>query len=300
MGLAGQDIRRERDRPRHGPRADTHNRPPGQERRSQGDRTGGQGGHFSCGTEIGWLRDQASAPLNTAMADMRKLAQMLQTLAECGVPTIARVQGLAMGMAVGLAAACDICVAAEDAVFHITDSRVGMLPTVISPYLVRAIGERQCRRYFQTTEGFGAARARELGLAHEVVPRSELDRHIESLITSLLACDPMSQASASSLIRLLAVQAPRQDSAEALLRAGAKLRARPSLDTRPSPLPAVHLPPSRFSTACRKRSDDTRASGQRRSAGGSARKSSIAPAACGSCRNSVNRPCKAAWRAPYL
>jgi len=205
-----------------------------------------KGDIFSCGTEIGWLRDQASAPLNTAMADMRKLAQMLQTLAECGVPTIARVQGLAMGMAVGLAAACDICVAAEDAVFHITDSRVGMLPTVISPYLVRAIGERQCRRYFQTTEGFGAARARELGLAHEVVPRSELDRHIESLITSLLACDPMSQASASSLIRLLAVQAPRQDSAEALLRAGAKLRARPSLDTRPSPLPAVHLPPEPF------------------------------------------------------
>lgn len=204
-------------------------------------------GHtFSCGAEVGWLRDQASAPLNAAMDDMRRLAQMLQALAECGIPTIARVQGLAMGVGAGLAAACDICIAAEDAVFRITDDRTGMLPAVVSPYLVRAIGERQCRRYFQTAESFGAVRARELGLAHEVAPRADLDRSIDAMVASLLACDPLSQASASSLIRMLTAPATAPASiTETLLRTGARLRGRPSADVpRPSP-PAPSMLPSR-------------------------------------------------------
>jgi len=204
-----------------------------------------RGDTFSCGAEIGWLRDQASAPLNAAMDDMRRLAQMLQALAECGIPTIARVQGLAMGMGAGLAAACDICIAAEDAIFHITDNRTGMLPAVVSPYLVRAIGERQCRRYFQTAESFGAARARELGLAHEVARRADLDRRIDAMVASLLACDPLSQASASSLIRMLTAPATAPDSVmEALLRAGAKLRSRPSADVPRSPPPTAAMQPA--------------------------------------------------------
>ena len=198
-----------------------------------------RGDTFSCGAEIGWLRDQASAPLNTAMDDIRRLAQMLQALAECGIPTIARVQGLAMGMGAGLAAACDICIAAEDAVFHVTDNRTGLLPTVISPYLVRAIGDRQCRRYFQTAESFGATRAYELGLAHEVVPRADLDRRIEAMLVSLLACDPLAQASASSLIRMLTAPAAEPDGVmETVLRAGARLRGRPSVDV-PGSLPSA-------------------------------------------------------------
>ncbi|HEY3123257.1 MAG TPA: enoyl-CoA hydratase-related protein, partial [Thermoanaerobaculia bacterium] len=107
---------------------------------------------------------------------------------ECAKPVVAVVQGAAIGGGVGLVAASDIVLAAEDAVFSLAEVKLGILPSVISPYVLRAIGPREARRWFLTGERFKAAEARRIGLVHEVVPAAELgvagDRMIEGLLTS--------------------------------------------------------------------------------------------------------------------
>jgi len=104
----------------------------------------------------------------------------------------------------GLAAACDICVASTTAQFATSEVRLGIIPAVIAPYVVRAIGERQAYRYFQTAERISAERAYEIGLVHEVVPAAELDTMIEEIIAELLAGGPRAQSAATDLIRAVA------------------------------------------------------------------------------------------------
>ncbi|QAU33806.1 enoyl-CoA hydratase/isomerase family protein [Janthinobacterium sp. 17J80-10] len=164
----------------------------------------GRGKSFSAGADLNWMKRQGSAPVEDNVADSRRLAELFRTLSECAKPTIARVHGAAMGGGMGLAAACDICVASTQASFATSEVKLGIIPAVISPYVVRAIGERQSYRYFQTAERIVAARAREIGLAHEVAEPEQLDAQVDAIVGALLAGGPQAQAASADLIRAVA------------------------------------------------------------------------------------------------
>ena len=202
----------------------------------------GRGKSFSAGADLNWMRSAAEASVEANLADARKLAGMLRTLAEMDKPTIARVQGAALGGGMGLASACDICVAGEGAVFATSEVRFGIIPSAISPYVIRAIGARQASRYFQTAERISAARARELGLAHEVVAADAIDARVHELVAALLQGGPRSQGAAKALIRAVADQPVSDALVEDTARRIATLRATPEareglaafLDKRPA------------------------------------------------------------------
>ena len=164
----------------------------------------GRGKSFSAGADLNWMKAAGEASEEANFADAMKLANMLRTLAGMTKPTIARVHGAALGGGMGLASACDICVAADKAVFATSEVKFGIIPAAISPYVIRAIGERQSYRYFQTAERIGAARAAEIGLAHEVVGADVLDARVEEIVQSLLQGGPRAQAAAKDLIRAVA------------------------------------------------------------------------------------------------
>lgn len=187
----------------------------------------GRGKSFSAGANLAWMKACGEAGVEENRQDALRLAGMLRTLAELGKPTIARVQGAALGGGMGLASACDICVASEQAVFATSEVRFGIIPAAISPYVIRAIGERQSYRYFQTAERISAARAREIGLAHEVVAAEALDTKVQELAEALLQGGPQAQTAAKELIRAVAHQ-PVSDAVVAdTARRIAELRATP-------------------------------------------------------------------------
>lgn len=164
----------------------------------------GEGKSFSAGADLGWMQRMADYSDDENLADARKLAGMMRVLNELPRPTIARVQGAAFGGGVGLVAACDIALASEAASFCLSEARLGLIPSVISPYVVEAIGAREARRYFQTAERFDAETALTLGLVHEVVPRERLDGRLEELIGVLLGNGPAAMAASKELIRRVA------------------------------------------------------------------------------------------------
>ncbi len=165
---------------------------------------GGRGKSFSAGADLNWMKRQGMASEAENLADAKKLAELFRTLSEMNKPTLARVHGPAMAGGMGLAAACDICVASDNAIFATSEVRLGIIPAVISPYVIRAIGERQAYRYFQTAERLDAKRAHELGLAHEVTSLDQLDTVVQKIIDALLAGGPLSQAASTALIRSVA------------------------------------------------------------------------------------------------
>jgi methylglutaconyl-CoA hydratase len=164
----------------------------------------GRGKSFSAGADLNWMKAAGEASEAENFADAMKLAGMLRTLAEMKKPTIARVHGAALGGGMGLASACDICIAGDKAVFATSEVKFGIIPSAISPYVLRPIGERQAYRYFQTAERINAARAAELGLAHEAVATEELDAKVKEVVEALLQGGPKSQAAAKDLIRAVA------------------------------------------------------------------------------------------------
>lgn len=187
----------------------------------------GRGKSFSAGADLNWMKAAGQASIEDNLEDARRLAAMLRTLAELRKPTIARVQGAALGGGMGLASACDLCVAAAGAVFATSEVRFGIIPAMIGPYVIRAIGERQAYRYFQTAERIDAARAREIGLAHEVVALERLDAKIAELANALLQGGPQAQAAAKDLIRAVAGRPMSDDLMEDTARRIAALRATP-------------------------------------------------------------------------
>ncbi len=164
----------------------------------------GRGKHFSAGADLNWMRRAADSTEAENLADSRKFATMLRALSALSKPTIARVQGAALGGGTGLTAACDMAIAADDASFATSEVKFGIIPAVISPYVLRAIGPRHALRYFQSAERFGAAEAKAIGLVNEVVPVAELDAAVERLVQALLACGPQAQLAAKQLIAALA------------------------------------------------------------------------------------------------
>ncbi len=163
----------------------------------------GRGKHFSAGADLNWMRRAADSTEAENLADSRKFAAMLRALSGMSKPTIARVQGAALGGGTGLAAACDMAIAADNASFATSEVKFGIIPAVISPYVLRAIGPRHALRYFQSAERFGALEAKAMGLVNEVVTVDELDAAVDRLVQALLACGPQAQLAAKQLIAAL-------------------------------------------------------------------------------------------------
>ncbi len=187
----------------------------------------GRGVAFSAGADLGWMRRMAAAGEAENLASAKTISAMLRALNELPKPTIARINGAAYAAGIGLIAACDIAVAAEEAVFSISEVRIGLVPSTISPYVLAAIGARAARRYFLTGESFSAAEACRLGLVHKVVPQSGLDQAVEDVISALLAGGPRSQSRAKRLIAEIAGRSV-DDALEALtVRSIAEARASP-------------------------------------------------------------------------
>ena len=202
----------------------------------------GRGKSFSAGADLNWMKAAGEASEAENFADAMKLAGMLRTLAEMKKPTIARVHGAALGGGMGLASACDICIAGDKAVFATSEVKFGIIPSAISPYVIRAIGERQAYRYFQTAERINATRAATLGLAHEAVATEELDAKVSEVVEALLQGGPKSQAAAKDLIRAVANRPVSDAVVEDTARRIASLRVTPEakeglaafLDKRPA------------------------------------------------------------------
>ncbi|WP_222564214.1 enoyl-CoA hydratase/isomerase family protein [Novilysobacter antarcticus] len=161
----------------------------------------GAGASFSAGADLNWMRSMAAASEAENRDDSLALARLMRTLNELPKPTIARVHGAAFGGGVGLVACCDIAIGTDDAKFGLTESKLGLLPAVISPYVIDAIGARQARRWFASAEIFGAQQARHMGLLHEIVAAAELDAAVERQVGLLLKAGPIASAQAKALVR---------------------------------------------------------------------------------------------------
>lgn len=159
----------------------------------------GAGASFSAGADLNWMRGMANASERENRDDSLRLAALMRTLQFCPKPTVARVNGAAFGGGVGLIACCDIAIAADNARFGLTEVKLGLVPAVIAPYLVAAIGLRQARALFLTGEIFDARRAHEIGLLHEVVPAGSLDASVERALHLLAKAGPMAQREAKHL-----------------------------------------------------------------------------------------------------
>ncbi|HEX7045123.1 MAG TPA: enoyl-CoA hydratase/isomerase family protein [Burkholderiales bacterium] len=190
----------------------------------------GRGKSFSAGADLNWMKRAAQASAEDNRREARALSKMFDTLHRLPKPTIARVHGAALGGGVGLTAACDIAVASTRASFATTEVRLGIIPAVISPYVVAAIGRRAAQRYFLTAERFDAVEAHRLGLVHLVCEEAALDATIAGLVDALLAGGPHAQAAAKELLDHVAArpidEAVREDTAQriAVVRATAEAK----------------------------------------------------------------------------
>lgn len=160
----------------------------------------GRGKHFSAGADLAWMREAAELDYDANLRDAHELGELMYNLYHLPLPTLAVVQGAAFGGAVGLAACCDIAIGAEDALFSLSEVRIGLAPAVISPFVVKAIGERAARRYALSAERFSGPRARELGLLAETYPAAELDAALERWIAELQLNSPQAMKATKDLL----------------------------------------------------------------------------------------------------
>lgn len=164
----------------------------------------GAGETFSAGADMNWMRSMANASEVENRDDALRLAALLRTLNFHPKPTIARVNGAAFGGGLGLIACCDIVIAVEDALFAFTEVRLGLVPAVISPYVIRRIGERQARRFFLTAERFDATRAMRIGLVRELAAVETLDDMVEQQLRWLSQGGPKAVSEAKALVLKIA------------------------------------------------------------------------------------------------
>jgi methylglutaconyl-CoA hydratase len=171
----------------------------------------GAGSAFCAGADLNWMKRMAGYGYEQNLADATALAEMLKTLDRMSKPTIARVHGPAYAGGVGLVAACDLAVGAEKAEFSLTEVKLGLSPATISPYVVRALGERAARRYFLTGERFGASEAHRLGLLSAVSGSENLDAQIEEILKHLTQGGPKAHGKIKDLIRAVSRGGPITD-----------------------------------------------------------------------------------------
>jgi len=163
-----------------------------------------RGPAFCAGADLDWMRRMAGYSFEENRADARALADMLRTIHECPKPTIARVHGDAYAGGMGLVAACDIAVAASTVNFCLSETKLGLIPATISPYVIRAMGDQAARRYALTAERFDAAEALRLGFVHAVAPADGLDARIEEIVAALLQTSAAAVSAAKRLVREVA------------------------------------------------------------------------------------------------
>jgi len=171
---------------------------------------GGHGPAFSAGADLEWMRTVAGFTHEQNIADARALAALFETIDLSPKAVVARVQGAAIGGGAGLVAVADVAVAASGAQFGFTEVRLGLVPAVISPYVLRRIGSAAARELFLTGERFGADKALAIGLVHRVVPESELDAAVDERVRELLQAAPGAVAAAKALVRDLAGRRPEE------------------------------------------------------------------------------------------
>ncbi len=161
----------------------------------------GAGKTFSAGADVAWMSKTVTYSEDDNVRDATAMSRMFSALNDLPLPVIGRVQGAALGGGAGLAAICDIVVAADDAVFGFTEVKLGILPAVISPFALAKIGRSAARELFLTGARFSAVRAKEIGLVHAVVAASELDAAVAAYVQDILSAGPEAVAAAKALIR---------------------------------------------------------------------------------------------------
>jgi methylglutaconyl-CoA hydratase len=189
----------------------------------------GAGSTFSAGADLNWMRDMAQAGEAENREDSLRLATLMRTLNFLSKPTLARVNGSAYGGGVGLIACCDVAIGVEGAKFSLSEVKLGLVPAVISPYVIAAIGARQARRMFLTAEVFGADEALRIGLLHQCVPAGELDEAVARSLHWTGKGGPRAQQAAKQLALRLSgmdlAQAERIDGDNAALIAALRVSA---------------------------------------------------------------------------
>lgn len=165
----------------------------------------GEGRHFSAGADLQWMQRASTASREWNLDDARRFVGMLACIESCPKPTVARVQGAALGGGVGLVCACDLAIAADNASFAVSEARFGILPAVIGPYVVNAVGKRQARRLALTTTRIAAAEALAIGLVQQVVGLDALDAALDAAIAELLTGGPGAQREIKQLFAQLEV-----------------------------------------------------------------------------------------------
>jgi methylglutaconyl-CoA hydratase len=162
---------------------------------------GARGKAFCAGADLNWMRAMADFSWEQNRADAQKLADMLWTLDQCPVPIVGRVQGDCYAGGMGLAAVCDVVVAADSATFCLSEARLGLLPATISPYVIRALGVQASRRFMVTAERFNAAQAHALGFVHTLCAPEQLDSEVAALVATLVANGPLATRACKLLVR---------------------------------------------------------------------------------------------------
>jgi methylglutaconyl-CoA hydratase len=169
---------------------------------------GGSGKAFCAGADVAWMAKSIAYSQRENLSDAEDLARMLERLDTLPFPVIGRIHGAALGGGVGLAAICDIAIAAEDAVFALSEVKLGILPAVVAPYVIRKIGISAARELFLTGSRFGAVHAKQIGLVHEIVPAAELDAAVTRRLAEVMTAGPRAIATAKALIREIAAAHP--------------------------------------------------------------------------------------------
>ena len=162
------------------------------------------GKSFSAGADLNWMKRMAGYDWQQNYADSCKLAALMQQIYSCKKTTLALCQGAAFGGGVGLLACCDIVLASEKSIFCLSEVKLGLIPAVISPYVVKAMGERAAKRYFVTAERFGAAEAKANHLVHEVFPGEEFNASCDAFIKQILTNGPAAMMAAKALVNEVA------------------------------------------------------------------------------------------------
>ena len=165
----------------------------------------GDGKHFSAGADLQWMQRASNESQEWNLADARRFAAMLGKIDACPKPTLARIQGAALGGGVGLACACDIAIAADNASFAVSEAKFGILPAVIGPYVTNAVGKRHARRLALTMTRIRAVEALAIGLVHQVSTLADLDSAVDATVQELLAGGPNAQREIKALFAQLQV-----------------------------------------------------------------------------------------------
>lgn len=170
-----------------------------------------EGPAFCAGADLNWMRRMADYSREENLADAGKLAEMLRVIHACPKPTVARVQGDVYAGGMGLVAACDVAVSADTVGFCLSEVKLGLIPATISPYVIRAMGERAAHRYFLTAERFDAVEALRIGFVHEVVPADRLDERLDAIVKPLIQAGPAAVRACKQLVQEVAGQALTAD-----------------------------------------------------------------------------------------